>query len=75
MSGLFATSRLLARETIDPNHRPSAGTPRGFGIYGGSLIDADLGASYQSGRASGKGYDPPAPPTSSELFAAIFLRR
>lgn len=46
------------------------GYSRGFGIYGGSLIDADLQRPRSAGdSAGGKGYD-----AFSELFPAIFLK-
>src|SRR5262249_4375775 len=46
------------------------GYSRGFGIYGGSLIDADLVRPYDAGSsAGGKGYD-----HFSELFPAVFLK-
>jgi hypothetical protein len=46
------------------------GYSRGFGIYGGSLIDADLQRPQEIGSsAGGRGYD-----HFSELFPAIFLK-
>src|SRR5438067_13206123 len=46
------------------------GYSRGFGIYGGSLIDADLVRPYDAGSSGGgKGYD-----HFSELFPAVFLK-
>jgi hypothetical protein len=46
------------------------GYSRGFGIYGGSLIDADLQRPVSVGDSSGgKGYD-----NFSELFPALFLK-
>ncbi|MFO0728390.1 MAG: CehA/McbA family metallohydrolase [Myxococcota bacterium] len=46
------------------------GYSRGFGVYGGSLIDADLQRAGQSGNdLGGKGYD-----AFSEMFPAFFLK-
>jgi hypothetical protein len=60
---------LLANERIRAIVQ-GPGYSRGFGIYGGSLIDADLVRPYDVGSsAGGRGYD-----HFSELFPAVFLK-
>ncbi len=47
-----------------------AGLSRGFGVYGGSLIDADLRRPHeQAGAGDGHGFD-----NFSEMFPAMFLQ-
>src|SRR5262245_39734188 len=60
---------LLANEQIRVVIQ-GAGYSRGFGLYGGSLIDADLQRPHTAGSSAGsKGKD-----NFSELFPAIFLK-